>query len=305
MSAHAIRFAPSVSDGMQEFFAPQQGKSLSERATGFAMTWKVDRGYYAEPIDGISVAAKKAFGIMLQDWFPGPEAVIRDIIAACREQARFRRARRKANEIGLKYWPALLDRPRIDPMAFVYAERVMERQYGEWDPKAGSHGGWDSCGHYGLHADNVSRMWFAAGCRNSRKFRWQVSSRIIAKKGDSMAFLRNLRRGERWWNASSHTGVAISRKALCAIGRLSPELRYAATLNLPKWNSWEGKVRWIRIRDLNWAEVIRVRALRNEDTDRARAVRALALPARAAWKCVYGVEELEGCSHPIGADVPI
>lgn len=71
--------------------------------------------------------------------------------------AMIRMAKRHAERLGLTYWPALIRdgyQPKIDPMAYVYAEDVLERKHGLWDGKTNS-GGWDSCGHYGLRRHQV------------------------------------------------------------------------------------------------------------------------------------------------------
>jgi len=215
-------------------------------------------------------------------------------------RARNRRAKDRAREIGLSYWPALIAdgyQPRVDPRAYVAAERVLNRRHGEWCPEDGCHGGWDSKGHHGVDRVEVARYWYAAGCRDSRKFRAQVVLRAEAKKGDSLPFLLNLVRGARWASAWGVDWRQLSRKAQAALGRLSPELRHAAVRGLP-----EGACN-IRVRDLNWAEVRRIQALRADPTPRALALRALVLPARPA-AVVLGRAGKRGMAHPItNADV--
>lgn len=171
------------------------------------------------------------------------------------------RVRKRARALGLAYWPALAYGPKIDPSAYLAAERVLASKtggvYGETLPDGSRHrGGWDSWGHYGLSAENIAQMWYAAGCRDGGKFRLQVASGVIAKKGDTLPFVKNYVRGARWlsanrlWLRLPH----LSRKAIATLGRLSPELRRAAITDV----AGDKK---IRVRDLNWSRVARAQKM--------------------------------------------
>lgn len=169
-----------------------------------------------------------------------------------------RRAKQQAERLGLAYWPALIRdgyQPKIDPLAYVYAEEVLERKHRLWDGKARS-GGWDRYDHYGLSRDTVARMWYAAGCRDTGKFRLQVAMGEVARRGDTAAWFKNYARGYRWYlrNSAAFDGLGtISRKTIAFLGRLSPALRWAALWGLPcsEARGWKP----LRIRDLNLALV--------------------------------------------------
>ena len=174
-----------------------------------------------------------------------------------------RMAKRHAERLGLTYWPALIRdgyQPKIDPMAYVYAEDVLERKHGLWDGKASS-GGWDRYGHYGLSRDTIARMWYAAGCRDTGKFRLQVAMGEVARRGDTAAWFKNYVRGDRWYmsNVNAFEGIgAVSRKALAFLGRLSPALRWAALWNVPTGEARDWRP--LRIRELNLALVSKAQA---------------------------------------------
>jgi hypothetical protein len=110
------------------------------------------------------------------------------------------------------------------------------------------------------------------------------------KKGDSLPFCINYQRGWRWFNANTKGIKAVagirfmpwlSRKAIAALGRLSPTLRWAAVSSLPEWE--DAVV--LRIRDLNWDAVKRAQDL--QCTGSAK-VRLALLPDRAVIKEVTG-----------------
>lgn len=71
--------------------------------------------------------------------------------AALRTRAAKQRARAKAAQLGLAYWPALMEPLGVDPRAFVAAEAILAPLHGLWNPPT-SHGGWDSQGHHGVSA---------------------------------------------------------------------------------------------------------------------------------------------------------
>lgn len=166
----------------------------------------------------------------------------------------FRRAKQQAARLGLTYWPALINdgyQPKIDPLAYVYAEEVLERKHGLWDGKTNS-GGWDRYGHYGLSRGTVARMWYASGCRDTGKFKLQVAMGEVARRGDTATWFKNYVRGDRWYmsNIAAFEDLGtISRKAIAFLGRLSPALRWAALWGVASNEARGGKP--LRIRDLN------------------------------------------------------
>ena len=202
-------------------------------------------------------------------------------------RATLARLHRRAESLGLAYWPALRQRG-VDPRAFVAAERVLSSQvgslWGEILPDGTrSHGGWDSWGHYGVSPREVADAWFAAGCRDTGKFRLQIAAGIVARKGDTLPWLRAYVRGCRWLWGNRLMGLPWSRQAMAALGKISPELRRAAIGNF--FADGGRPAGTIRIRHLDWAEVARVQAILRGGSVRARA--ALAGMRRAC--------ELLGC----------
>lgn len=168
-----------------------------------------------------------------------------------------RNLRARAGRIGLSFWPALFCRD-CTPAAFVAAEEVLTAKigarWGEFLPDGTrSHGGWDSTDYYGLSSHTVVKMWIAAGCRDGEKFRLQVFYGEVAKKGDSIPWLRNYFRGLQWLT-NNHIRLPLAREAIAALGRLSPESRRAALAPFfgPGLGDHRGK---IRIRHLDWGAV--------------------------------------------------
>jgi len=183
------------------------------------------------------------------------DALARRIAASGRTREEFfrrARARRIAERVGLAYWPAIAYGPRIDPHAYATAERVLTTpDTGTWGIDGG-HGPWDSWGHYGRPPEFVARAWFAAGCRDGGKFRAQLRGGVVARKGDTLPFVRNLARGNRWaQRANRYLARYMARNTIAALGRLPWYCRWAAIhdVAVPRRN---GR---IRIRDLNWAAV--------------------------------------------------
>ena len=199
--------------------------------------------------------------------------------------------RRRAKALGLAYWPALYVRG-CDPLAYIIAEAEMARRvgarWGEIDPDTGdrSRGGWDSAGRYGLSAHDVGRMWFAAGCRDSGKFRIQAFHGIIARKGDSLPWLRNYVRGYNWLCRNRLLWLPMSRNATAAVGRLSAELRRPAIQALVPAGNGQPV---IRIRHLDWQAVRAAEAALR--TGAPRAIAALSGARRAAQ--ILGVEDAD------------
>jgi hypothetical protein len=206
------------------------------------------------------------------------------------EYLRRQAARRRAADMGLAYWPALLcnwqkrtaeEGLRVDPRAFSVAERVLTdkvgSRWGETLPDGSrSYGGWDSYGAHGLSPWDVARMWLAAGCRNSYKFRAQVAGGVFAKKGDSTNFLTAFIRGYKWVQENGLERLQLSRKAIAALGRISWYCRWAAVHGLRKGE------KPLRIRDLNWA------AVEVAQKGPRTAIAAGFAPARWGWHQVLG-----------------
>lgn len=231
--------------------------------------------------------AREDMEYVLSAWNRSKELNI-DPIAKIEVQNRrkIQRMKRTAESLGLAYWPALYH-GGCDPRAYVYAERVLYKihgtTYGERDEYGDFlRGGWDSAGYYGISPWTVRKMWFASGCKLTRKFWHQVETGTLAKKGDSFPWFVHYARGVRWLTehriSSDLYGLVISRKAIAALGKLSPELRRVALgdrLNpevrdqLPREEAWKP----IRIRDLDWEGVRRVRdmLLKAKDPSRLRA----------------------------------
>lgn len=223
-------------------------------------------------------------------------------------------ARTKALRIGLKYWPALISNnerakeDRVDPRAFLEAEKVLKTKFGYYgrDPETQkwSYGGWDMQGSKGLCPNDVRNMWLASGCKPGDKFRAQLITGIVAGKGESAKFVYNLARGRRWLSNNNlddsrrDDAPSYSRKAAAALGRLSPEIRHAATRGLLEKMRRNTRV---RIRDLNWAEVKRIQNLRSIPTRKALLMRAIVLSPRAA-AVALGMDYRHGTTHPIGAE---
>lgn len=226
--------------------------------------------------------------------------VRRDMLAAKRrelgdrfgEWEAYNRARRTARRLGLAYWPALLSGAKCDPAAFVAAEEVMKPSMSTWGStklpdgtKEKTHGGWDSFGVWGLSPWHVAQCWHSAGCKDSPKFRIQIANgsrapraddrRLIAKKNDTLPWLKNYYRGLGWLRANKiGEWLPLSRKVIAALGRLSPELRRAAIEKLivaakaDFYNYCRQIV--IRIRDLDWAAVRRAQEQIKSGNARAR-----------------------------------
>lgn len=190
-------------------------------------------------------------------------------IYAIQNRVKQGRARAYARNIGLKYWPALINAPKCNPEAFVIAEKVMSAKHGYWgyneDGKK-NHGGWDSKGHHGADAHDIAKYWYSAGCRNTPKFRAQVRNGVKAQKGESLREYEDYCRGQRWLDIrTKYLGdYNFSRKAVVALGRLSPELRSAAVIN-----TQAGRV--LRIRDLNWDNVKKAQEMLKSGNIKVRA----------------------------------
>ncbi|MFM7011722.1 MAG: PcfJ domain-containing protein [Betaproteobacteria bacterium] len=174
-----------------------------------------------------------------------------------------RRAKDSAKAIGLAYWPALLADVKVDRAAFVAAEAVLEKKHGLYTKEGGKitcRGGWDSQGHYGLSPYAIAKNWYAAGCRDTSKFRLQVETGVLLKKGDSFPFAVAYVKGRLWLSRQRELNYnRFGRKAIAALGRLSADLRWAAVSFLNRQNYVPtGGV--IRVRDLDWETVKKVQS---------------------------------------------
>lgn len=204
--------------------------------------------------------------------------------------------RRKAREAGVStslWW--IFDGLKISTEAVRIATSVLARVHGE--RTAANKGGWDSWNDRGIGCYKLEQMWYAAGCRDCGKFRTQVATGYVAKKGESEMEFRHYARGMRWlernrmaWKGTTH----LSRKAVAALGRLSAPLRWAAVHGVDVWGKdvtvreihmpnceWPCSVTVpVRVVDLNWERVAKVQdALRGGSA----VVRAAALPARGVF----------------------
>jgi hypothetical protein len=188
----------------------------------------------------------------------------------------------RAKRLGLVYWPALAYGPKVDPRAFLMAEQVLAKKSGSYwgeilSDGSRSNGGWDSWGHYGLAPSDIARMWYAAGCRNSKKFRLQVATGIFARKGESVPQFAAYVRGWRWLRSNRLEGMLyLSRKAVAALGRLTWHSRWAAINNLP-----QERDKPLRTRDLNWA------AVKIAQKGSRSAIMAGYAPVRWGWEQMF------------------
>ena len=201
-------------------------------------------------------------------------------------------AKELAKRIGLTYWQALVSNHDVDPMVFVYAEAILRKTDGIRHDIVGQYSSWRN-----LTPDEVAAMWKAAGKRNSEKFRFQVLHRIVAKRGDTISFLRHCQSGKDWAERNSRRVLLLPRKTLAAIGRLTEEARYAL---LPSILNSNGIGR-IRVRDLDWEVVKAIEYLRSEGSERSLLVRAALLPTQLA-RTILGLPPSTCGDHPITKD---
>lgn len=179
-----------------------------------------------------------------------------------RQKNRRRRMRALAEIVGLKYWPALYA-TGCDPVAFVAAENVLRRKTGGfWGQIAPDgtvfRGGWDSYGHHGLAGSDVRAMWFAAGCRDTPKFRAQVYWNKVAGKTESLSRLQNRLRAERWLEKNFRGVLApydFTNHALSGLGRLTWYSRWAAVQGLATLRASRPFGQKVKLRELNWEAV--------------------------------------------------
>ena len=300
------------------------------------------RSPFRERVDGIVTTDKKwlekLFRIKLiqSPWetesFQNVAEAKASVISAVKRQMLVRRAKKKAAEIGLHYWPALMPngmKDNVDPLAYVAAEKVV-LTYGKkpWGTKLEKienmipypvrknrihHGGWDSCGHWGVSPQQVAVCWFASGCKDTPKFRYlvrhtrgeqEVSFSGHKLKGLSLRQLTDLRRGQRWLQNHRYSTHSFSNKAVIALGRISPAARKAAmeevSTNIDVGEHIEGltfRINGIvRIRDLNWGAVKALQTMSKQE------ITARYLAGRYAWDYLHGVSTPKGLEKvsPVG-----
>ncbi len=242
----------------------------------------------------------------LEDWneIKAVRAIARDPVTAEERQQkrRIRAAKAYAAAYGINNWSVFMADKRYQPSreAMVAAEAVLIPIHGEYgstlaDGKR-SRGGFDSYSCHGLSGSDVRALWFIAGCKDSSKFRFMVKHwnrwEQPFKKGDSFPFCVNYLRGWRWLAANKkfvdRNGEVASfgRKAIAALGRISPIARRAAVEGVRLWDGNVGAVNTpIRIRDLNWDAVKRTQDILRCGNAK---VRLGLLPDRAVIKEVTG-----------------
>jgi len=191
-----------------------------------------------------------------------------------------RRKKERAKAMGLAYWPAYVYGPEIDIQGYLIAENILAEKNGYWGNTNNhfSHGGWDMNDHYGISPYTVANMWFASGCKDGQKFKMQVTSRILAKKGDSPNFFANYIRGFKWLCQNRLNPGSFARKAISTLGRLSAHCRWAAIYNLEYETI-------IRIRDLNWGAVKEVSAPQ-------KFKKSKYCPLRLQWQIMEGIDDI-------------
>lgn len=233
------------------------------------------------------------------------------------ERAAKRAARSYAAAYGIKYWPAFMGPKNYQPSrdAMVAAEAVLAPLAGGYygDLMADGtrcHGGFDSNGHNGLSGGDIRHLWFQAGCKDTPKFRFMVREwyrshhmgRVQFRKGDSLPFAKNFARGRKFMDGFErhYHCLTISRKAIAALGRLSPEAQMAAMEGL---KGFEGVV---RIRDLNWGKVKEVTKVVNGSL-KVRAAQSILQRGghirRAAKLLGINIEEGWDAVDPVGSVV--
>lgn len=173
----------------------------------------------------------------------------RNLAQECLRRIKATHARRRAKEQGIHFWPALVGLG-VDIKAVAVAQSVLAKKHGArgWQVTGEfNHGGWDSEGHKGISRSKLESYWFAAGCKNTRKYRAQISADVVAQKGETFPEFCNYLRGFNWAKKNARH-LWLHRKAITVLGRLSAKLRWAAIADLPRDTR-------IRTRDLNWSAV--------------------------------------------------
>ena len=173
------------------------------------------------------------------------------------------RLQEKAKGIGLTYWPALYGKWDIDPMAYVYAERILiDRtgevwgQYNEWMTGKKTRGGWDSEEHYGISARMVKQMWYSAGCDNNTKFQLQVEFGFVVGRRWNRHQALEILKGKRWLMNNGIHHWRFTERACWMLGRISAPLRRVAVSKY--YESYHDVDVTIKPKDLDWVAVAKV-----------------------------------------------
>ena len=204
------------------------------------------------------------------------------------------RAKAIAARIGLVYWKALLEDHGIDSRAFVYAERILRETSGIRERGNGKE---YRVSWHNLRPSDVVAMWKAARKRNSKKFRFQVLHRIIAKKADTLAFLKKYQDGLEWVREWRPVLEGMPRKTIAILSLVSPEARHTLTDSIKDDECVVG----VELQDLNWAGVDALEKLQVEGSERSLVIRAALLPPSAA-AVLLGVPHEVAMEHPIGQE---
>ena len=132
-------------------------------------------------------------------------------------------------------------------------KKVSAAIYSTCDPKAmlvyeQMGGKWDSCQVWGLSPNDVAKIWYIAGCKNSPKFRMMLAYEIrnntrngrsdnhappynFVRKSSSLTATANILRGLDFFNKRSRQSHRFTSKQIETIGRVSLPIRYALTTN--------------------------------------------------------------------------
>lgn len=268
---------------------------------------------FRNPSQFIASASAIADGVADWEEIKAARAIARDPVTADdRQQKRRKRAAKAyAAAYGINNWSVFMADKCYQPSrdAMVAAEAVLAPIHGVYGSTlpdgTRSRGGFDSYSCHGLSGGDVRALWFIAGCKDSSKFRFMVKHwdrwEQPFKKGDSLTFCVNYLRGSRWLSANKkfvdRNGevVSFSRKAIAALGRLSPIARRAAVEGIRLWDGSVGAANPpIRIRELNWDAVKRSQVL--QCTGSAKVKLALQ-PPRAI------IKEVTGQLPPVGKPI--
>lgn len=189
--------------------------------------------HYQNPIEVLRFLRESKFFVsaeMMQNAEEGYFALTHEMVV---QMVQAKHRRKLAESIGLKKVSAAIY-STCDPKALLVYEQMG--------------GKFDSCGVWGLTANEVAKMWYLAGCQNSPKFRMMLAYEIRnnAKNGRSdnhvgcMRFIRkssspantaNILRGLDFLNKRSRQNHGFSSKQIETIGRVTLPLRYALTTN--------------------------------------------------------------------------
>jgi hypothetical protein len=220
----------------------------------------------------------KRFGVRVIDrreyagqgqWMDSPAAINaarEEVLRKVRYQISVRHAKAKAEEIGLKVWQWLILEKKVDPKALLSAQGVAERVTGVEDAV--------------ISGDTIADCWFAAGCRDTTKFRLLIRMAMEREnkifnyrlKGLSVNKIVLLSRGLKATERSPLQPM-FSAKALISIGKLDWIARRAVQDDLEQTvkekieataPASQYRVR-IRVRDLNWSAVVSLQTTAREE----------------------------------------